>query len=370
MRIVYDARVIDRPSSGLGRFAGELLLALLDSGIRPDVRVDVLVPASADAVTNRYVRVLRSYVDKGHCALHPVSIPPISVMQQLAIPALVSKLGGDLYFYPHFDVPSAVPIPFIFVVHDLTPLKVAGYVHRLERLKKRYFKLCVERGLRKSLHCVAVSQTTKRDLLEEFGAEWEQKIHVSYEGSSISRTDVDPRAVEAMGIKGAYLLYVGTRRPNKNIKYMLDVFANMRQRFGYSGELVMAGSTRDFEFDVGRYAAAIGGVRILGPVKDDQLAALYDGTDSLVLLSKYEGFGLPVMEAAQFGRRMIVSDGGALPEIAPASACIVPLVLDPQQAAAVAVAYLQRTDTYTDLSHYSEQFSWHAVARAVFKEAY
>ena len=370
MRIVYDARVIDRPSSGLGRFAGELLLALLDSGIRPDVHVDVLVPASADAATNRYVRVLRSHVDQGHCALHPVSIPSISVVQQLAIPALVSKLGGDLYFYPHFDVPSAVPIPFIFVVHDLTPLKVAGYVHRLERLKKRYFKLCVERGLRKSLHCVAVSQTTKRDLLEEFGAEWEQKIHVSYEGASIDRTDVDPRAVEAMGIKGAYLLYVGTRRPNKNIKFMLDVFAEMRQRFGYPGELVMAGSTKNFEFDVDRYAAAIGGVRIVGSVRDDQLAALYASTESLILLSKYEGFGLPIIEAAYFGRRMIVSDGGALKEIAPSSACVVPLALDARAAADVALDYLRHTGPHTDLSNYSEKFSWGRVARSVFEEAY
>lgn len=370
MRIVYDARMIDQPLSGLGRFAGELLLSLLDSEIRPDVCVDVLAPPATNATNNPYLRLLKPHVDRGRCVVHSLPIPAISVEQQWAIPRFLRKLGGDLYFYPHFDVPSSVPIPFLFVVHDLIPLKVPGYVLRFEALKKWYYKSCVRRGLRKSRRCIVVSATTKTDMLHQFGGQWARKVQVSYEGSSLDAGAVDHSLRARLGVNGRYLLYVGTRRPNKNIQFMIDMFAEMRRRFGYRGELVMAGSKENFGFDVDRYAAEIVGIKMLGPVSDDQLASLYAGMESLLFLSKYEGFGLPVIEAAKFGRRMILSDGGALGEIAPKSACVIPLKSDVTTAAAAAVDYLQKTDDHIDLSTYCKAFAWRSVARSIFLEAY
>lgn len=369
MRIVYDARLVGWPRSGLGRFTGDLLLAFLDSGIRSDVRVFVLAPDLAKSADNEYVRRLEPHVRQGRCVVHPLSTSAISVAQQWTLPRLLRKIGGDLYFYPHFDVPSRVPIPFVFVVHDLTPLKVPGYVRNLKMLKKAYFRSCVTRGLEQSLRCVAVSATTKRDILDEFGAKWASKIDVSYEGSSLDAGCVEHASRSLPGVGGPYVLYVGTRRPNKNIKFTIDVFAGMR-RLGYTGQLVMAGSTRNFGFEVDRYAAAVGGIRVLGLVTDGQLVSLYANMDSLMFLSQYEGFGLPIVEAAKFGRRMIVSDGGALSEIAPDSACVIPLTSDPVTAAAMAVKYLESTPYHTDLSKYCEVFSWPAVAKTIFREAY
>lgn len=369
MRIVYDARLVQWPSSGLGRFAGDLLLALLDSDIRRDVRVIVLAPSVIASARNSYVSRLEAHVRAGRCVVHHLPTPAISIAQQVALPRFLRHVGGDLYFYPHFDAPMNVSIPFVFVVHDLTPLTVPGYVRRMQLLKKQYFRMLLRRGLRDSRRCVAVSATTKSDILDEFGRQWASKIDVSYEGSSLDHHDVDHGLRAELGVYGAYLLYVGTRRPNKNIRFVIDVFAAMRRR-GYAGELVMAGSTENFGFDVDWYAAQVNGVRILGPVTDSQLAALYAGMDSLIFLSKYEGFGLPVIEAAKFGGRMILSDGGALREIAPASACVIPLRMEAPAAAAEALAYLQSTPCRTDLSEYCNRFSWHSVARSIFREAY
>jgi glycosyltransferase involved in cell wall biosynthesis len=370
MRIVYDARVIDQPLSGLGRFAGELLLSLLDSDIRSEVCVDVLAPAIVNGTDNPYLRRLKPHIDRGRCVVHYLETPAISVQQQWAIPRFLRTLGGDLYFYPHFDVPSASPIPFLFVVHDLIPLKVPGYVLRFEALKKTYYKSCVRRGLRKSRRCIVVSATTRTDMLHQFGGQWARKVQISYEGSFLDPATVDHTLRARLGINAQYLLYVGTRRPNKNIRFMIDMFVEMRERFGYRGELVMAGSKENFGFDVDRYAAGLDGIRMLGPVSDGELAALYAGMESLLFLSKYEGFGLPVIEAAKFGRRMILSDGGALREIAPESACIIPLKSDIASAAAAAVEYLQQTGVQVDLSTYGERFTWRAVARSIFLEAY
>jgi glycosyltransferase involved in cell wall biosynthesis len=370
MRIVYDARLVGWPWSGLGRFAGDLLLALLESSMRSDVRVIVIAPSLSTSAGNSYIRLLEPHVRRGRCVVHHVSIPPISLAQQWALPRFLRCVGGDLYFYPHFDVPSRVPIPFLFVVHDLTPLKVPGYVLNQKTLKKAFFRSCVRRGLQEALRCVAVSATTKNDILDEFGARWGSKIDVSYEGSSLDAGSVNHALRTELGVEGQYLLYVGTRRPNKNIQFMIDVFANMRRRLGYTGQLVMAGSKDNFGFDVDRYVASAEGIRVLGPVTNEQLASLYAGMDSLIFLSKYEGFGLPVIEAAKFGRRMIVSDGGALREIAPASACVIPLKADVETAAAAAVEYLGRNQPQIDLSSYCAAFSWRSVAKAIFREAY
>lgn len=369
MRLVYDGRPVGWPLSGLGRFAGDLLLALLDSGLRPDVRIILLAPDLAASEGNPYLTSVEPYIRQGRCVVHHVSTPAISVAQQWTIPRFLRNVGGDLYFYPHFDVPYRVSIPFVFVVHDLTPLKVPGYVRSQPLLKKEYFKSRVRTGLNAALRCVAVSATTKQDMLDEFGAKWEEKIEVSYEGSSLDPERASGEARSSLGVEGQYLLYVGTRRPNKNLRFMIDVFAEMR-RLGYRGQLVMAGSTQDFGFDVNHYAAPVGGVRMLGVVSDEQLASLYAGMDSLLFLSKYEGFGLPIVEAARFGRRMIVSDGGALAEIAPESACVIPLRSEPSTAAAMAMTYLQSTPCQVDLSSYCETFSWRSVARAIFREAY
>ncbi len=368
MRIIYDARVVGWPLSGLGRFTGDLLMALLDSELRQDVRVTVLAPIEQSAAMPFWDR-LAPYVAQDRCAVHRLSTPAISIRQHVVVPRYLRRIGGDLYFYPHFDVPASVAIPFVFVIHDLIPLKVPGYVRSMELLKKHYFRTCIRRALGASRRCVAVSATTRSDVIGEFGAEWAPKIGVSFEGSWLRADNVDPLLRCHLGVTGSYLLYVGTRRPNKNIKYMIDVFAQMRA-LGYGGELVMAGSTENFGFDVDRYAARIQGVRILGPVRDDELGSLYAGTDALMFLSTYEGFGLPLIEAARFGRRMIVSDAPAVREIAPPSACRISLASEPAAAAAQALDYLRNMENAIDLSAYCETFSWPSIVRTIFQEAY
>lgn len=370
MRILYDGRLIDT-TSGLGKFSGELLIALLGSA-RPDVTVRVLASRHLTTETAApYLRRLQPHVGSGRCRIEYVRTPAISLEQQWAIPRLVRRLGGDLYFYPHFDVPAAVSLPFVFVVHDLIPLKLPDYLQRFRRAKQAYFRWCIQRGLRRAQRCITVSRTTKADLLAEFGGRWDTKTKVSLEGSLLDPTIVDHSLRKSLGADGPYLLYVGTRRPNKNLRFMIDMYAEMRRRFGYPGRLIIAGSRTNFGFDVDAYAATTEGVTIVGPVSDAQLASLYASTDALMFLSRYEGFGLPVIEAAAFGRRIIVSDGGSLAEIAPPWALVLPLTADTANAAQAAITYLAATGSgghHHD--SYSDQFAWPTVARAIFSEAY
>jgi glycosyltransferase involved in cell wall biosynthesis len=191
------------------------------------------------------------------------------------------------------------------------------------------------------------------------------KVDVIYEGSLIEpyRDDIKPV------INQSYLLYVGDRRPHKNIQRVIDLFVALKDKHGYSGVLVLVGSCRNYGFDVEKYVDDRHDVVITGNVSDGVLAWLYKHTDGLLFLSEYEGFGLPVIEAATFNRKIVISDGGSLPEIAPSSAFVVPCGESVVLAAPKVAAYLADS-LPEDLNDYLCQFAWTSAARQLFPLAF
>jgi len=368
MRLLYDARHVVNPYTGLARYSASLLDALLRTRERNDFEVEVLCAREADLRGNPHYESLQEHVARARCRIHFEPTPAITLAQHWHVSRTVRRLAPDAYFYPHFDPPLGVTVPTTFVVHDLIPLKVAGYVQRFEGLKKVYFASMIRLAMRKARCCVAVSQTTRRDLIDLLGQGSSSRITVAYEGPVLDESDGQDTGPALPKIDGRYLLYVGDRRPHKNLPRLLDLFDALRRRAGFTGSLVLAGSTTNFDVDIDRRITGRDDVIVLGNVTDAALARLYRAADALVMLSAYEGFGLPVVEAARFGTRMILSDGGALAEIAPAGACRVPLTMNVEEAALRVDAYLSDSGK-VDLS-LPAAFSWEAAARSIFPEAY
>ena len=364
MKLIFDARHIGQPFTGLGRYTASLLTALLDSADAPGLLVEVILHNSPDWQANFHYQSLRKRVDGGRCQLRWVDVPPFSLRQHWVMAREVNRGGGDVYFYPHFDPPLAVILPTVFVVHDLIPLLVPGYVQRLASVKRWYFRKMIQLSAHRALRCVAVSETTRDDVLRLIGAKMADKVSVAYEGPVLDRT-----AAATPTISGPYLLYVGDRRPHKNLRRVIDLYSALRQTHGYAGQLLLVGSRQNYDFDVDAYLTGRDGVTVLGNVSDSELLALYAHCDALVFLSEYEGFGLPVIEAAQFNRRMILSDGGALPEIAPPSALILSRTLSVEAAARLSSEYLSRPSPNENMS-YNARFSWEQAARIIFPFAY
>lgn len=367
MKLVFDARHIGQPFTGLGRYAASLLGALLDSADAPGLAVDVLLHRGPDWAGNFHFQALRRHIDAGRCQLRWVDVPPFTLRQHWALARAVNQGGGDLYFYPHFDPPLGVTLPTVFVVHDLIPLLVPGYVQRLAPAKRWYFRQMIRLAVRRAQRCIAVSETTRDDVLRLVGARLADKVSVAYEGPVLDRSAA--AAATAVPVDGPYLLYVGDRRPHKNLRRVIDLHAALQHDHGYGGRLLLVGSRQNHGFDVDAYLAGRPGVAVLGNVSDAELLALYARCDALVFLSAYEGFGLPVVEAAQFDRRTILSDGGALPEIAPPSALVLPRDLPVDAAAARAADYLTRPQTI-DHTQFNARFSWERAARSIFPSAY
>lgn len=369
MKLVFDARHMGQPFTGLGRYTASLLRALLDSADAPGLSVDVLLHQGPDWRGNLHYQDLHPRIQAGHCRLLWVDVPPFGLRQHWAMGKWVNDGNGDVYFYPHFDPPIGVSLPTVFVVHDLIPLLVPGYVQRLAPAKRWYFRQMIRLAARRAQRCIAVSETTRADVLRLVGPGLAGKVSVAYEGSVLGQADALPTAQTSLPVDGPYLLYVGDRRPHKNLRRVIDLHTALRQAHDYKGRLLLVGSRQNYGFDVDAYLAGRDDVEVMGNVSDADLLALYARCDALVFLSAYEGFGLPVVEAAQFNRRMILSDGGALPEIAPRNALILPRDLPIDDAAQRAADYLSKACPI-DNAEFSARYSWEAAARAIFPFAY
>lgn len=364
MHVIYDGRVMAYQYTGLGRFTGDLLFTLLDMSLEDGIRYTVVIwenPASQEE--NFYYARLKQYEAKGACKILSVPCRPVSLSQHFNLARHINGLGGGVYFYPHFDLPLGINTPSVLMIHDLFPLKVLGYITKNPRLKILYFNLMLRWVVRKATFVFALSETSRKDYLGVVGERFSGKVGVSLAGPIVKDTPIDSNFAPAFTLPDKFLLYVGDRRPHKNIKRIIDLFILLKEQANYSGNLLLVGSTKNHDFDVEQYIGSRKDIQIAGQVDDATLVSLYQRMDALVFLSKYEGLGLPVVEAGLFNKKMIVSDGGALPEFAPPWAFVLPNETDLNSAALKIKDYLDAPVTLD--ATYASKFTWQVAAQRI-----
>ncbi|HEY8678051.1 MAG TPA: glycosyltransferase family 1 protein [Candidatus Dormibacteraeota bacterium] len=213
----------------------------------------------------------------------------------------------DVVFVPSHVLPLGLRIPAVVTIHDVG--------HRRERAAYRpttwwYLELMTRSMARRAKHLIAVSQSTADDLVHFY--------RVPRDRITVVHSGVDPRMrpqtspmVEAVsrryGLPGSYYLFVGRNHPRKNLIMLQRAFADARRR-GLTASLVLAGPGH-------ASSPAADGVHHLPYVPVEDLPALYTGALALVLPSRFEGFGFPVLEAMRCGTAVIAAEAGALPEI-------------------------------------------------------
>ena len=208
-------------------------------------------------------------------------------------------------------------------------------------------------------HVIADSQFTRSEVLTFFPAT-KGKIDVIYLASSL-RND---GATSPCPISSPYFLFVGSSEPRKNLERMLLAYVRYRKLSSHPSDLVIAGSDQWGEFsaiDFIRTNDLQACVHLIQHVDDGVLSSLYAHAQALVLVSLYEGFGLPLVEAMQWGIPLIASNNSSVAEIAGDAA----LLVDPNDTDAIAQAFRRMTDDEpmrSSLAHNAkirgQQFSW------------
>ena len=249
-------------------------------------------------------------------------------LKALWLPTVETQLGCDAILYPYWPSPPrrrAGAPPAAICVYDLAFRLRPGEVPWQQRL---YMGSVLGPALRQAAAVLVISETTRDDLLNCYPVPGlEKKVVVM----PLGVTPLPPAGPLLPGLEPGYILAVGTVEPRKNYPRLLAAYRQLRSRIDVP-ELVIAGRPGWAYGDTLRQIGAEPGVRYLDHVDGADLTALYESAAVLAFPSLYEGFGLPLLEAMAHGLPAVVSNVGALPEVANGAAILV----DPEDVSSIA----------------------------------
>ena len=310
------------------------------------------------------------------------ALPPAWHVRAIPFPRLWThaRLSAEMLvrrprvlFVPSHVVPVVHPRRTVVTVHDL------GYLYYPEahtRFSRLYLHLSTMYSARAARRVIAISEATKRDLVERYHIP-PGKIRVVYHGRDeafrpVSEPNVLQAAAAKYGVQGRYCLHVGTLQPRKNLGLLVEAWAMLRERMESPPKLLLAGKRGWLYEPLVRSVEERGLgdlIRFADYVERADLPALYSGALALTFPSLYEGFGLPALEAMSCGTPVIASSASSIPEVVGDAG----LLLDPHDAAAWAGAVerlssdeASRRDMSRKGLERAAQFTWEQCARETF----
>ncbi len=264
----------------------------------------------------------------------PGSRPPLRIFwEQAAQPAALWRSGIDLLHAPVNVGPLVRPCPLVVTVHDLS---FCLYPETFRPAQRRYQQALTRWTARHAERVIAVSASTKADLVRLFGVPAERVVVVP-NGVDDSFRPLPAATVEAFrrrqGLPERFLLCVATIEPRKNIPRLLEALARVPE----APPLVICGGQGWYYDTVEATIERLGlrdRVRLAGFIPQAELPLWYNAATWFVYPSLYEGFGLPALQALACGTPAIVSRASSLPEVVGDAA----LLVDPFAVEAIAAA--------------------------------
>lgn len=315
---------LDQPASGSGQYLLHLLQQL--DRLWPG-RIEVLVANRA------HIRTPSVLQGPSRISIQPLALPlqgPLGKVwfEQVAVPQAAAH--ADLLHVPYFGAPAACPIPVVVTVHDLIQLVVprlrGGPLNRL-------YNLLAAVGARRAATVLADSDHVRRDVLQRLQLPPERVRRVYLAADQRFTTEGSKEEESALlsryKLEGSFILCTGPLDWRKNTALLIRAYG----RSGVTWPLIITGEARsarassfpDLTSEVHR-AGAGDRVRFLGWVDEELKPALYRAAGVFVFPSRYEGFGLPPLEAMASGTPVLCSNATSLPEVVGRSA----LLFDPE----------------------------------------
>jgi glycosyltransferase involved in cell wall biosynthesis len=393
--IVIDASPAVHHKAGLGRYAEELIAALVEDSRKGD-RV-------GDRVGDRKGRPYNQYVAFYHDAANATPSKLIQSMTCIAtdqtpypwrLRALMAQLlnlsqdnllteapsntprdqldAPQLFHATEHLLPRFKTIKTVFTLHDLI---FKFYPHYHLPRNRIFLTLAMPLFLRHADAIICVSENTRRDAQRVYRIP-DEKTRVIYEGvhprfKRVVDTKAIERARDRYLLPERYILSVGTIEPRKNLITLLEAYAALRaQDENFKTELIVVGKQgwlSEATYRAVHERGLTGLVRFIGYVEEDDLPAVYSLAQAFAFPSVYEGFGLPPLEALACGTPVVCSNASSLPEVVNDAALLVP----PTDARAwtqtlsrVLADQALRADLSSRGPRQAARFTWEAAARA------
>ncbi len=315
MKIAIEARALSAQGGGVRNYTYELIRHLLKlEGVELSVIYD-------DA---KNVGTFSGQIDE-------VMVPRYSDFLlgwwlSKKIPRKLKEINFDLVHFTKAAVPSKKSLPTVVTIYDVTPLLFP----KSQSITRRYYwPRALKNAAVNSDQVITISDASKRGIVKYLGIPSEKITVTKLPADTVRFSPEDDvgemdKVIGKYMIKKPYVLFVGALRLHKNVPLLIRAFSRVAGEIKH--DLVIAGK-KDKDYKAVMRQIKIEGlekrIKIIDFVEGKDLRSIYSAADLFVWPSAYEGWGFPPQEAMACGTPVIVSDGGALPEVVGASGEIV-----------------------------------------------
>lgn len=347
MHLAIEAVKLLHERRGIGRYLRNLLSQFAERD--PQLRFTMYVRSVGDmALLQAHLATLHAALPGRTTVAHVRELP---------------RTEADVVWYPWNFITVAAPHrPMVVTIHDVAPMLQLD--HRWWKLLKRLrFRRRYQHTLQRAAAVLTVSEFSKREI-------------VRYLETDASRITVTPLAADDLpvhgldalrplshaGFSGPFFMTVGGQEGRKNLR---TLYAAMDALYTSGVRIPLVQCGPGMSANTRARAGTVPWLYHVGFVSDAELVTLYRRAVALVLPSRYEGFGLPVLEAMRAGCPVICADSSALPEVAGSAALLFPwddaAALAAQMTRLASDSALRAAQITAGAAHAS-QFSWSRVA--------
>ncbi|MCP4535972.1 MAG: glycosyltransferase family 4 protein [Chloroflexi bacterium] len=372
MKIVINGWFWNSPTTGSGQYTHHLVKAL--STLDADLQIILIIPTDKEQDARGKTQ---ETTIPASCILHPVPCSRSNLgkvwFEQVLFPRACRRLDADLAHVPYWAPPIRPSVPTIVTIHDLIPLLLRDYQGSP---LVRFYTALVSRTAQNAALTLTDSKASRRDIIAHLGLP-DEYVRVIYlatdEGYALAPAPDDATVRARYGLPEQYVLYLGGFDVRKNIATVLRTYRWAGPLIGGECPLVIAGKLpgQDSAFApnprrLAQEQAVEQFVHFTGFVDEADKPAIYRGATAFIFPSRYEGFGLPPLEALACGTPVVGSDVSSIPEVVGNAGVLLP----PDDAEGMADALVQLStdkEFHAELSRravaQAARFSWERTAR-------
>ena len=309
MVIGFDFRMGGSINAGIGRYSFELLDAMLENK-----QHSFVVFYNPKNVSRQDLNILTS---KG-AKLVAAPFRHYSLGEQILFPRLLKKYKLDLVHFPNFNVPIFYRGPYVVTIHDMVHHKISGQ-KKSTYWKFLAYKYIISQAAKRARRIISVTEAAKQEIVDYLGTD-PNKISVTLEapGRKLDQIFDSQKLKDLYLLRRPYLLFCGTLERKKNVVMLAQGFDLFLEKYKLDLDLVIAGKVDMHYPEIKEQALRIKNADHLvftGFVENDKQAALYQNAYAFITASLHEGFGLPGLEAMQYGLPVLASNTAVLNEV-------------------------------------------------------
>jgi glycosyltransferase involved in cell wall biosynthesis len=359
LKIAIIADALDNQSAGVHVFTKEMIFAMIKTNTSHEILL-IRQKKGPKIEGVKEIIVKNTKLPIGYASFRLFCIIPFILVRQK-----VDIVIEPAHFGP-FNLPSN--IKRVTVIHDLTPILFPEY-HRFFSWFLQ--KLFLGKIITKADLLIANSNYTKQDILKYYPKSKDKIVKIYPDSSLSNKKEILP--VKAL-FNFPYFLTVGTVEPRKNHLLLLDAFEIFKKN-NPEYKLIIAGakgwksnpiydkiSNHKFKDDI----------IVTGFVDNETLCYLYQNAVAMIYPSKYEGFGLPVLESIRLGTIPILANNSSLPEVGGKSAFYIqkesPQELENVMHQVISLDIQEREQIIQKLKKSAKQFSWQNFGMQIWNE--